>query len=604
MTWASRHAGRSHDIVFAVSIQGVKHWLIDRSARIPSSLLGGRPSVEVVVETVFGETTLDMQRRRQIGGSLNLLMRDNADQFLRALFRARRRPDTHLAVTVARTTAMSGSGVLTLKDTSSLPASGEVYIGAETFAYTGKAGATLTGVSRAQHSSRPQTHLGGSDTGAGIYVAPSSWVGRRVYVWSGYVADDGLVHDVAQVGTFRIEESPSHQGDETWELQCSEMSDWFGEARIYVGQRTIQSLPQNDRWSRVEGDTFDAYIPGDSLSLLHTGTAATYALFEVELGLSAIREIVPTILDLRHRPAALLDPAMVPVSNNDNETNGMQTARRWSSVSHVAYLHGDPALITLRLMLSRTGDESNGPHDVLPGYLPEGNGDESWRMGAAFDEADVDAPAFEALIGQSMIQWTHLLSKEMPITTVLDEMCFACRCFWYITAQGKLSVAKLRERVPVSVATRNVALDDDMIDANDDEGSTFSEREVVSGYRISANFDPVQDKHLAIVGLRDHDVANRYPEASIVEERESSFVSVNTTQFAVPASDSQRLVRLSSTDFLSLQVQLRRLQSAQSRAPLYYTATAHWPASVLQVGDVVRVDSAQLVDGETSKGRS
>jgi hypothetical protein len=65
---------------------------------------------------------------------------------------------TTLLAAIASGTGMSGSGTITVVDTSQFDSSGSVLIGAETFTYTGKTSTTLTGVTRATSSSVAADH--------------------------------------------------------------------------------------------------------------------------------------------------------------------------------------------------------------------------------------------------------------------------------------------------------------------------------------------------------------------------------------------------------------------------------------------------------------
>mgnify|MGYP003109368774 FL=1 len=65
---------------------------------------------------------------------------------------------TTLLAAIASGTGMSGSGTITVVDTSQFNSSGSVLIGAETFTYTGKTSTTLTGVTRATSSSVAADH--------------------------------------------------------------------------------------------------------------------------------------------------------------------------------------------------------------------------------------------------------------------------------------------------------------------------------------------------------------------------------------------------------------------------------------------------------------
>ena len=65
---------------------------------------------------------------------------------------------TNLLVAIASGTGMTGSGTITVKDTSQFASTGSLLIGDEQFTYTGKSATTFTGVTRAQNSSVAADH--------------------------------------------------------------------------------------------------------------------------------------------------------------------------------------------------------------------------------------------------------------------------------------------------------------------------------------------------------------------------------------------------------------------------------------------------------------
>tara|TARA_R100001443_G_scaffold115326_1_gene132829 strand:- start:834 stop:2810 length:1977 start_codon:yes stop_codon:yes gene_type:complete len=65
---------------------------------------------------------------------------------------------TTLLVAIAADTGMTGSGTITVNDTSQFASSGSLLIGGETFTYTGKTSTTFTGVTRATSSSVAAAH--------------------------------------------------------------------------------------------------------------------------------------------------------------------------------------------------------------------------------------------------------------------------------------------------------------------------------------------------------------------------------------------------------------------------------------------------------------
>jgi len=103
-------------------------------------------------------------------GEKVLMVANFADKILAArgekIFSA---ASTELALTIASTVGMTGSGTITVDSTSGFASSGTVQINSELFTYTGVTSTTFTGVTRATSSTTAATHT--FDT----VVSPSSW---------------------------------------------------------------------------------------------------------------------------------------------------------------------------------------------------------------------------------------------------------------------------------------------------------------------------------------------------------------------------------------------------------------------------------------------
>ena len=70
---------------------------------------------------------------------------------------------TSLSIAIASTTAMTGSGVITVQSTSGFSSSGTLIIASEQFTYTGVTSTTFTGVTRAANSTTAAAHAATTD---------------------------------------------------------------------------------------------------------------------------------------------------------------------------------------------------------------------------------------------------------------------------------------------------------------------------------------------------------------------------------------------------------------------------------------------------------
>lgn len=163
--------------VFDETLWAARAWTADEVAAIYAAGAAGhevyyegnlpeRTQLPVIKQIEQGESTLDLDRRRMIGGSLRVILQDTEDSDLRALFAPMTRRTTYLTENIARGTAMTGSTTLGVQNTGALAAAGAVYIGGETFSYSSLPDSTsLGGVARAQYDSDAQPHFGGSNDG-------------------------------------------------------------------------------------------------------------------------------------------------------------------------------------------------------------------------------------------------------------------------------------------------------------------------------------------------------------------------------------------------------------------------------------------------------
>lgn len=599
MSFAATSARRHLRPRFWLEIQGIEQVLVEQT--LTSAVVASRSQLLVVPPEgiVVGELRLDMQQFAESGASLTVRLRDTPGRSLRALFASRTRRATYLTQSVDRAEALT-AGIgdeLEVADHAGLPSSGALFMGAETFTWTGKSGATtLTGVSRALYGSRAQDHLGGADDGVGVFLVPPNWVGRRVALKAIYIGEDGSAlfggsDDIATLGTFRLEEHPQFLGGDEWELRCGGLHELFANARVYVGQREAQP--------RADGTGFE--VGGDGTILLDASEAFLFATGDartrVKLTLDSGRTILPFLDDVPTSTSIVIGTSTGPIADDAGALDASFGARGVESIAalqHVAYLAGDPTRILLTLLLSRNGDGANDTtYDALPGRARVDFGREAWRFGAALEGDDVDVEAFEAFIGEGP-SWTLLLEEQQDVGSLLLEWCRGVRAFWHVDSAGRLTATRLRDKSTAGAAATLAALDDDHLLDQSDEGLEIEQGPVPHSMKLEANWDPLSKQYLAVVDVIDHELAALFPEEAQPIHVSSKLLTVAARGAASGGSLRGTLVRANPMQSVDVLGFMRRALLSTTLCRVFTQQRFGWPAVLVGVGDVVRVTNARI----------
>lgn len=600
MTYASVTTGQTnHRLRLYVTIAGVEQVLVEQTlTAIVGTELETRTQLAVVAPggVQVGESSLDLDRRRQIGGDLTIRLRDTDTNQLRTLFAARTRRTTWVTEEVDKTE----TGILVSSVTG---LTSPVYIGSETITFSGTVAspAELTGCTRGVYSSRAQAHHGAAADGAGVFLQPPAWIGRRVTLKAVYLNDAGSAGsastDVGTIGTYVLEEAPQFLGGNEWELRCSELSDTYASKRCYVGlveMKTDDAVDENP-------------LPNDGVITLSAanitqfaapaGALQTQVRFRLQGGLVTIRTV--TAVGLASITIGNVDGAVTPsvFSEAIRATTSIEDRTRYTSLQNVVYLAGDPIEIALLLLLSEYGDAANNATwDLLPGKARTSYGGPEWRFGAAVLAADVDITSFTALQGTAAIPWTHLLDEEVEVGDMLRDLCISVNAYWYVNSSGQLAIARLQDKLPASTAVQSVTITDSNTGLDSDEGVRYDERAVIHSISLQGNWDPLVGKHLATIQVVDWDLMDRFGETAGRVEISSRFISLDLGQRV--EHGAQMLRRFNGASYANVEPHLRSMQKASGRGRLYYRATCAWNASQIVPGQAVRVTNARVIDYE------
>lgn len=591
MSFTTISARRALDRRLWILIQGVEQVLVE-STISPTSVVSSRTQLEVVTDVVFGEAEIDFASRAERGGSLTVVLRDTTSHALRALFASRSREATFITSSIAKGTAMSGSGTINVSSSSSLASTGTVIIGGETFTYGGKTSTTLTSVTRAKYDSRAQDHLGGSTRGARVWTVPPTWAGRRVKLYMGFIAPDAtsetiLSSDTGLLGTFRLDTHPQPIGADQWRLVCGSLADTYAATRYFVGQREAVPAPEQTPFElelTSNGGSID--VSTENAFLFKTGGATTHVLARYVDGKTQIHPLYSV------SSATIEFRLSTEVERDDSVRNNFVFGV--TSLRHIAIMRGDPSTITLRILLSMLGDGTNSAtYDVLPGALRATYGGEEWRFGAGLDAADVSSSAFAAFAGQGPA-WTYSLDEEGTVGDLLTEFCRSVGAFWSINPSGQITVARLRDR---GSSTASVSITADDVTADDVEGLSVQQGPAIHSARIRANWDPLQRSYLFNESIVDHEIRSLYPEDAGEFAMTSRMLTIEGVAFRGTPEQGERLKRANAMSFDASLVMLRREMIGSLRARVIVQLRLSWLyAPVLALGDIVDVSNARLPD--------
>ena len=590
---------------YSVTIDGIPVVFSDRAdeAAPASPAIDGRG---MVVSFEESRVTLDRRQRLQVGGGAVVTMQDR-DGILEALFAVRSRRATYITSATSKTATTVNVG-----NTGGLAAAGVVYVAAETIEYTSKTATELLGCTRNAYDSPAQAHRGGTESGAGVYTSPPSWVGRRVRVYGYFDADDGEpdTASVTELGTFRLEESPTPQGNGMWELRCSHLSDELVKRKLGSGIRdwpTPGTLARFDdsvagvdllTMTTVKG-VGTALMPGSTAPgrtmarVTFGGASQVVAIFDVydvddsDPIVDVIRVRVPA------RTASGAEAVSIArlLSDVDDTASAMEAIRTGrltvESIRPLVVLEsGVPYVLALTALTSVTGDGSNGTYDVLPGVEPTTLGGPGHRFGAGIPQSEIDTASLAATVTSVPYSWTYPIDDEIPVGDFIRDYCRESNTAAVFGRDGTLTFSPLVEERQAPAST---------IAERDCFGaitSTVVEEDTYARIEIDCNYDPLEGEYEGKVTVIDEEIAATYA------PRENALVMESRTIVVSPvdmSGDNGTFVR-PSVDHALLLPSLRRDMIASRGGSLVVTAKLSAKHVLLNLGDLVALSLPTVSD--------
>lgn len=558
-----------------------------------------RPHVQCIERDSisFGENRIDLEKRRELGATLSLRIHDDTAGTLAALIKPRAEPVTFIDSTIARTTAMVGSGAISVDDESAFSAGDTAYIGAESF-YVGSVATPglLSNCYRQYYDGHaPQRHLGGTvaETAANVYKHPPAWTGRRLYLYAGLEGDDGLVEDVQLIGTWVLSGCPQPLNASTWDINAESLAAALAERVCYLGMQDVQP----DEATVADATTIA--LSTDSGKLMHASGLAFRSHFMLQLadGWQSLRPGTSAAFSVTVDSQDFLTPA-APQAREVINGFTASVPPQILSLRQVFYAQqANPAKVALLLLCSYLGDGTEGTYDALAGREPSTWGDPEWYFGARLSEtADVNVASFLKFRAAAPT-WTVYIDEPITVGELLGELCQAVGAFWFVNASGQIELKRYSDRGDIQAGTAETITTADL-DPSSPDAVDVIETDIFHTATFRANYDPIAGEFTGLVNVYDHNIQQRFPNTARVLEFESRFASVTMSRAPTRQGGAQRLVRCAGSTDEQIEHFLRRKQRRTARPRLEMSVTCRWHKSLIELGDEVTVTNANASDGE------
>ncbi len=574
-TFTGRLTGdEGRKLVRYVTIQGLPH-LFTTGQAAPPAAVQSDIATRIVMRTVCSikraKKKIDPEKLRMVGGSLEVILNDDAAGTLTALFAHRSRRSSFLITDVDTATAS-----LDVDDSSPFPNNATIYVGGESVVVDTTPDPTVIDLfGRGAWGSEAQPHFGDAENGAGVFLTPPSWKGRRVTLRGYFLNDDGgSTADLAQtLDTFRLEAAPEFIGNGQWKLTCSHLSDEFAVRKIGTGLKEVTPTHGLVRFDLTLTDAA-AYIEVESVEQFVVGDFTTYVRAEFDDG------------SVRIWPLLSVDDALLRIyidfGGNLVEGSPGHVNMTIKSVRHIALLlDTDIGRNAAMVLTSRLGTAANGALDELPGFKRTTFGGDEWRFGAGILAAEVDVDAFRDVGAGAPIPWSYVIDEEMPLADFLFDFCLATGSFWYVTAAGLLSVKRLaEERVD---AVMNV--DNGMVIGK--ASVSYAEEGIYPRVLLTCNYDAAARDFEGDVTLLDPELADRYPTDDSRLEIETRGIVTMGINRRIPGGGAAGTLKRPPALLGDVELLLRRIQAASGRGPAFVSFRGRLPTLQLDLGDIV-----------------
>lgn len=561
----------------------------------------------------MGNAQIDLQTYAQTGFSLQARLNDPSTM-LADIFTTRKEP-----YAFATTDILAISDVFSAGDINKTHSAADVgkvfYAGSEAiFVDFFAPASTSISVLRGCYGTSPEKITGNETAGQNIYLAIPGFTGRRAQLWVGYKAptphlwtssDPPFVsgsqlplqmmgwEDFEQIGTFRVEDAPESLGMGAFNLQLSDLSTFFANRKTMVNCRAVEARSA----ATFSTDNMKMLIEQPDGEKLKKGSANTLALVKSkaifrdgdERSETDLVGVFPYTYSASEIEIFLPDHlALFDWSSNPDEI-------QISEAKQIFPIVGDPISGVLTIINSADGTLTIGSYDTLPGNPePEGFYEESYRMGAAINDNDIDVSSFTRLAGLSL-PWSFFLTDEWEVRDILRWLCISTRCCWFVSPAGKLTMKTFDLVTRLTESDAIVSINQsDILRKTEDKGQA-SEKNVASSFRIKTNYSTEGDPTLT-VNFTDLQTLKKYPTADNVTTYELPFLqTANTTQ----RRDLNRYSTLAPVSLNDLELVIRRKMKMNEKGIFTTEVVLPWKYAGIGLGDKIRLTNPDLFNYET-----
>lgn len=556
----------------------------------------------------LGTARIDLQTYAQTGYTMTAGLRD-PNGMLSDLFASRKTPKFYNAAnkSAAETNFNSLNYASTAGD------AGQWYFTAsETMFATGWAPTALTMI-RGCYGSTAEAVQGASTAGQNIYTTIPGYTGRKAHLWVGYKMPNGFTassssssqldwsqmgwESFEKIGTFRLDDAPEYDGEDRFNLSFSDFSTYFANRKAMVNMRPVKS-----RYAFEPTDPTDRWVMPTQTpdnKKLQKGSAVTWALAKSKIveGTGDDREETEVTGVFAYNWTVNQVELFLPEILGLFDWTTLPDHLSVSEVSQVFAIKGDPIRGILTILNSGSGDGTLGTYDQLFG-VPEPTEfyEETFRMGAAIDEDDIDVASFNALVGLSL-PWTYILTKEIEVGQLLSWLCTSTRCCWFASPDGKLTMKPFDLVTTVTETAGLVQIDsNDVLRATTDSGSA-SEANVASSFKIKTNYD-VEGSATQEINFQDIQTLKKYPSADKVTTYEMPFLQTETSTAMRRLNTMTAMVPISIND---LEFEIRRKMKMNERGVFTCSVVLPWKYADIQVADKIKLSNPGLFNFDTGK---
>lgn len=493
------------DLSLALRVEGIPFVFVERTHAGATFGLPGSVFTQLVVvaEDGFteGETSVDLDERREKGATLDVSLIDDDARTLRALFATNARRKGWITQDFD-----ASISTLTVNSNTIAAAGSTVYIGSETIILGAVFGlSTYTSCVRGAFGSTASPLYGLSVDGDSVYSSVPAWRGRRAYLY-GYTSDDNGGEFEELLSTWLVDESPSNDGDLRWRLRLGGLAHEYYSRALYVGVQTAKSVgPTAHAVSAgIRRTSTQVDVPRN---LAVGANWPTYAIVESEenrnMGTDDAPELETVTASTIHE-VLFVDTLLGGVTVSTDPSFGVDPMlARIKTLRPLLAAGGTIGAAVLYPLMSRLGDGVASTYDRLVGRDGISIYDGGWSLGAKFTANEIDIASFTAI---SPAAWALCVAREIEVGALLTEYGILSGCITRINRLGQLTLVPLAERV-----TSTFIIDASTVDPSVEPSVFHDETALTPLLTASTNYDPVLDDFAATFNFTDVDLLKRYP---------------------------------------------------------------------------------------------